>query len=705
MIPDMRQDSTWVESVLFAIRHLLLAGIVALAGAAAGAFLVEWVRTLDNGSLLYQIGEGWLAGICKGIPWGSRINLLWHESPFHNLTAHFPGLLLGAAGALAGWLILAMQASWQNCLLFKTALRSLAWRFSPLHVCAVLALIEFQREDVVRQWIAFLPFALTFFLLAGAVRSIRLRALPAERTNPVGSQIDVRIPLFLLTLLCLHRFWEWWDIASMRHNHFYSQAYDMGLMTHVLVRFVTGEGLTSSLLVSGGSFLGHHFSPILLLLGPFCFFSPHADTLIAIQAGLIAFAALPLYRFARIYLHSNWAGFAVAWMYLFLPGLSEGVYSDFHAIAFAPILLFWLAAEALNGTGRRFYVALFLLLCVQENLFLYGFFLGLFFVVHKAHRRVGLWMSGLSLVAGLIIFLLLQPMLRPETDLGYGFVHRYQDLIPEAKASEAGMGDLVAGVLTQPGTVLSLLFDETRTRVYKLFWRGPLYLSLVNPAGWLILAPVLENSLSSEPYIHEWGGHYGIGPAALTALALTAGLGLLGRFLPMRRRFTPLAFTFLASTIFWGLKKTHLPYSIYLMSFYYLNPSEPPSTMRVLLEELPPGVSVSAQSYLVPHLVHQPRIHELPPGNPLFTDKIEDPNLPNFNILRPDVGWPEYIVFNPEAPEGNKWHNLWFYDKTRTLEWLGWLEESGKYHLFFPKPVRGEKESTLRILKRSEGVE
>jgi hypothetical protein len=387
-------------------------------------------------------------------------------------------------------------------------------------------------------------------------------------------------------------------------------------------------------------------------------------------------------------------------MYLFLPGLSKGVYSDFHAICFAPFLLFWLAYEATQGFGKRFWVALVLLLGVQENLFLYSLFLGLFFLLHKNHRKVGMWMGGVSLIAGLLIFLILQPMLRPSTDLGYGFVHRYKDFLPEANPTEAGMGDLVKGVLTQPGTIFSLLFDETRSRVYKLFWRGPLYLPLANPAGWLLLFPVLENSLSSEPFLYEWGGHYGIGPAALTALAMVAGLGLIGRFRPTRQRFLAISFTLLASTIFWGLKKSYLPYSIYLMSFYYANPSEPLETYQALIEEIPPGSSVAAQSYLVPHLVHQPAIYELPPGNPQFSAEIEDPTRPNFDILEPTVGWPEYLVYQPEAPDGDKWHNLWFYDKARTLEWLDWLVASGKYRPFYPKPVPGQTVAPIKVLQR-----
>ncbi len=682
---------------------------VALSGMALGIFVAEWVRTPDNGSVTFLIGERWLNLFLLCIPFGETLHDAWFDSIFIHLTTHFPGMFVGAVGALVFWVTLSMNASWQNCLLFSTSMRRIGLFMLPLLFYFVLARMEYNNEFLIRQWIAFLPLAIVFFLVAGAMRKIQSLALPFERKNPASSEIDYRIPLFLLVAFSLWRFWDWYSICWMRHNHFYSQAYDLGLMTHVMNRFVSGEGLTSSLLVSGGSFLGHHFSPILFLIAPFSFFCPHPETLFFVQSALVAFATIPLYLFARTYLQSNWVGFAVAWMYLYLPGLSNGVYGDFHAICFTPFLLFWLAAEAVRGKSRRFWVALILLLCVQENMFLYAFFLGLFFVVHRRFRMVGAWICGVSLVVGLLIFLVFQPMFRTETDLGYGFAHRYQDFLPDAAPTESGMGDLAGAVITQPGTVLSLLFDETRLRVYKLFWRGPLYLPLVNPAAWLILMPVLENSLSSEAFIHEWGGHYGVGPASLTALAMVAGLGLIGRFAPTRERFVPIGFTLLASSIFWAFKKANLPYSIYLMSIYFAtpHPSDNAETYRILMNEIPPGSSVAAQSYLIPHLTYQDELFQLPPGEPVATGEIIDSSAPNYDLLEPDVGWPDYMVYNPQAPEDihKKWYNLWFYNRDSTLDWIDWLVEDGVYLPFYPRDSGGEGESPVRVLKRVESRE
>ncbi|MCA9415997.1 MAG: DUF2079 domain-containing protein [Candidatus Omnitrophica bacterium] len=680
---------------------------VALSGMAVGIFIAEWVRTPDNGSVTFIIGERWIHVFAALIPFGESFKEYWFHSFWMNFTTHFPGIVVGSLLSLFLWVALSMNAAWQNCLLFPVAMRRIGYRILALLVYLILAWLEYHNEFLIRQWIAFLPLGVVFFLVGSAMSRTQAEALPVERKNPLQSEVDPRVPLLILSVLCLMRFWDWYNVCWMRHNHFYSQAYDLGLMTHVMNRFVTGHGLTSSLLISGGSFLGHHFSPILFLIAPFSFFCPHPETLLLFQSGLVAFAAIPLYFFARTYLKSNWVGFAAACIYLYLPGLSNGVYGDFHAICFTPFLLFWLAAEMVRGGSRRLWIVLALLLCVQENMCIYALFLGLFFATHKAFRRTGLMVSGISVIAGLLIFLVFQPMLRTDTDLGYGFAHRYKDFLPDAGPTDAGMWDIFKGVITQPGTVLSLLFDDTRRGVFKLFWRGPLYLPLVNPAGWLILFPVLENSLSSEAFIHEWGGHYGIGPASLTALAMVAGLGLLGRIRPLRDRFVPVGFTLLASSVIWALKKAHLPYSIYLMSIYFATPlpSDTPDTSRVLLEEIPPGSSVSALSYYVPHLTHQDKLYELPPGEPLAIGEIVDSSAPNFELLEPDVGWPDYLVYNPETPDGNKWHNLWFYNRDRALEWLDWLQAQGIYRQFYPKPVGEETESPIIILKRVENRE
>jgi uncharacterized membrane protein len=57
-------------------------------------------------------------------------------------------------------------------------------------------------------------------------------------------------------------------MAILRHNAFHSSGYDLGIFDQVIWNSAHGRLFENSIMADSPSFLGHHFSPLLLVLVP-----------------------------------------------------------------------------------------------------------------------------------------------------------------------------------------------------------------------------------------------------------------------------------------------------------------------------------------------------------------------------------------------------------------------------------------------------
>lgn len=682
--------------------------LVLLSGALLGAFVVDWIRTPLNSYYIEEWGERRFDALVAPLPasWEGSIRTAFPQSMVDLL----PGAIAGAIGLLLVWFVGGVCASWQNCLLFTTSLRLLATGFLPLLLYAPLVKLHEPPNLSLPFPVPLIPAGLSVVALAFVFRRIQKSCLHSESREPVRATATWSIPWCLAVVSAFGFFVVWAVLACERHNRFQSQGYDLGLMSHILKGFITGEGFTSSLIVSGGSFLGHHFSPILLVAVPFYYFCPHPETLLILQSAVLAAAALTLFRFAERVLESSWGALAVSLTYLMLPGLSDGAFGDFHAIAFAPFLLYWLAFVSFESVPRPFRILppLLLFLCVQENLVLYAlaFAASLFvasYLLQKernfAHLRTSAaWIAGISTLWGGFVFLLVPQFLQSSGEMGFGFVQRYQDFLPPGTdPREVGVPGLISLILSQPGTAVELFFDSDRLKAYNRLLFGSLYFPLLNPASWPLFVPLLETILCSETYLHKWGGHYGIAPAMVAAPALVLSLAF------ARRRWSRwsvavVAWVLCLGTFWWSSAVSPLPLSRELPSMVFSRNHAPVGLERVLQTYIPFGKSISAQSHLLPHLTHQTDIFLLPPGDPVYPL----PGKPSFvkgdPKQKPSTGWPDFLVYDPGSPRPLDWYNRWYLSDAETRNWVEGQIALGRYELALEVEY-------VRILKRKENSE
>lgn len=128
----------------------------------------------------------------------------------------------------------------------------------------------------------------------------------------------------------------------MKHYSFRSYAWDLGLMTQSVASAARGGLFTNNAELyysPTGSFFGVHFSPILFLVVPFFYLVPRVETLLVIQAVVLALGAIPIFLIAKYSLDHRLSGLILSAAYLLNPLLQSVNWYDFHTQAFFPFFI------------------------------------------------------------------------------------------------------------------------------------------------------------------------------------------------------------------------------------------------------------------------------------------------------------------------------------------------------------------------------
>ena len=370
--------------------------------------------------------------------------------------------------------------------------------------------------------------------------------------------------------------------------------YDMGifdqgvwLLSRFHAPFVT---------VNGRELFGDHASFVLLLAVPLYWILPEAQTLLVLQAALLAAAAIPIYLLGLRRLGRSWMATPLAVAYLLNPALQHGNLEQFHPecflVFFAAVALF----AAIEWHPRLLIAAAIGCLLVKEDTALIVLPLAAW-VAFRRDMKLGGWLAagalGYMVVAyGVVINLLL------------GTTTFYANRIPFG-----GIWGLVRTPFVHPGRFWSYL-----TSGYKPFyvWQmaasfGATFLIAPEIAAIGILG-FLENVLSLFPYMQEINYHYSL---PLVPILATGTVYAVSRLRSPKIQAVATSYVLSAAIVscaLWGLA----PFSRH--STY---PHSPPGSLAVLevnraLSVIPPHAVVSADDAYVSHLDHRVYCYQWP---------------------------------------------------------------------------------------------
>jgi uncharacterized membrane protein len=370
-----------------------------------------------------------------------------------------------------------------------------------------------------------------------------------------------------------------YSVLSIRqHQLLLTTGFDLGIFEQIAAEWARGDIPVISL-VNDTSLAAHHFGPILALLGPVYAIYPHAETLLVVQAALMAVGVIPLMRWAKEEL-----GDTVAWAVAAVYGLSAGIASavgfDFHEIAFAvPLLSF---STVRLGQRREVSAVLWALplVFVKEDLGVTVAAIGML-VIWRGSRLLGAgaiaWGLGWSAAA---VFLIL-PRLEDRGTYYYF-----------TTSSSHGIVDIVRVGITDPDIKIFTLVVLLGPTLFAAA-RSPLLLLIVPTLAWRFT--------TDREALWLPGFHYDAVLVPIVVAAFVDGLTRMGERRPKLALPAAITMTLILLPVF-DLGRLAIP--------RFWQESARVDAAHKLLDRIPDGSRVAATNDLVPQLTDRATVFE-----------------------------------------------------------------------------------------------
>ncbi len=450
------------------------------------------------------------------------------------------------------------------------------------------------------------------------------------------------IAFFSLTLgLTLHR-----------HFTFYS-SYDQGIFNQVFWNGIHGNWFQSTLssqlstnVIHAGEVpdvayhrLGQHFTPALLLWLPIYYLFPYPATLTILQVTFVTTAGLVLYRLARLYLEPAIATLITSSFYG-ANAIIGPTLGNFHDISQIPLFVFSLLLAMEKRCWWLFTILAICVLAVREDSGITLFGIGAYLILSRRYPRLGVAVCLGSLLYVLIVTNLIMPLF--SDDISKRFM--LENFGQYAEGDQASTLEIIAKMITSPGLLLREIFTPFFDTFKYLLgqWLPLAFIPVVAPAAWVIsIFPLLKLFLSQGDLVLSisiryamsvtpglfygsilWWARQGVGNFN-QAIALCQPRKLRPKF----RRFW--IFCICLSTFF---TITSNPSE----TLYFLIPTaikplvhvgapeqwQHTQKIQALLAKIPEDASVSATTWIIPHLSGRREIIRLP-GLEIKNDRQE----------------------------------------------------------------------------------
>jgi uncharacterized membrane protein len=363
-----------------------------------------------------------------------------------------------------------------------------------------------------------------------------------ERVRHYASRIYRRVERFSIQTWILIFFttayvevFSWF--SYLRYLGFLTNAWDLGIFQQALWDSGHGGGLLYYTVElpwnTTGSFLGVHFSPILLLLIPIYTALPGPLTLMVIQSMAVGASAFPMYRLAARRI-GPWPGMALAMIFVMSPEMLGGVLFDYHVESFIPLfaLTLWVAWEE-----RRYRLAIvagaFLLGTIEYAPIIlggiaFGFLIRGVLEVRRTPAGPSRWARWRPVVPAAVLTVLSVPLTLLEFYIPKLF-SPHTPPVAEVGPLGGSAGDIIKNTFLHPNLILPALridWAHKLTYLSDLWWSAlfawPLApLDALPGLAWMFVALVSIDPNYSVAVGNQYG--YLVVPFLFVATASTLG--------------------------------------------------------------------------------------------------------------------------------------------------------------------------------------
>jgi uncharacterized membrane protein len=446
------------------------------------------------------------------------------------------------------------------------------------------------------------------------LRNLKIRPILQPKSEAKTIFIAALV-FFLFTLV----------LTLNRHFSFYS-SYDQGIFNQVFWNGTHGNFFESTLssqlstnVVHSGEVpavnyhrLGQHFTPALLLWLPIYYLFPYPATLTVLQVILVTAAGLVLYALARIYLNPT-VSTLIALSFYGANAILGPTLANFHDISQIPLFVFSLLLAMEKRWWWLFGFLVICLLAVREDSGITLFGIGVYMVLSRRFPRIGLVVCSVSFLYIIALTNLIMPLF--SDDIAKRFMlERFGQY---ADGDEASTLEILGNMITNPWRLLVELFTPWWDTIKYLLgqWLPLAFIPAIAPWAWAIaIFPLLKLLLGQGDTVLAISLRYAMSVAPglfYGAILWWAGQGLKNsqsrKLKPQFRRFW--LFCICLSLFFTITSNPSRTLSFVIPDS--VNPlvyvSLPQQWARIphirqLLAKIPNDASVSATTYLIPHL-------------------------------------------------------------------------------------------------------
>lgn len=281
----------------------------------------------------------------------------------------------------------------------------------------------------------------------------------------------------------------------LNHWNILTYAYDMGIEDNIVWNLSHGGPLFKSSPLGGPNAIhfGFHATIFSFFLVPFYLIYPHPETLLLIQALLIAATAIPLYLWAKIYL-SEWPSALIGLSYLFYAPLHGSNLYDFH---YLPLGAFFIISTLYFLEKEKDLPALIfalITLTIREDVAVGLSIIGAYLLLSGRRPRAGLLVA----LVGTTYFVMMKVVIMPKILGGPAFIFMYKDLLPEG---EGGFLGVMKTVIGNPAFTLETLLERDKLYYILQLFVPLVFIPLIRPIGFLFCIPGFFFTLLSTKYL------------------------------------------------------------------------------------------------------------------------------------------------------------------------------------------------------------
>lgn len=393
-------------------------------------------------------------------------------------------------------------------------------------------------------------------------------------------------------LFCLVFFLAYAVLSLVRHDHYQSYGYDLGINDQAVWRYSAFQSPVTTIdPYPDKTKFYTHIELVYALMAPFYWLWNNAKMLLLLEPAFVCAAGIAIYLLARNKGLRQVPSLAVMISYLGFYGVQNAVWSDVHSVSFAAAFLAWfiyfLDGRQLGGTIIFFLLAM----TAKENIALYLFLISFIYFL-KRRDKITIWlMLGAAAYLFFIFYIYFPRMIH--------FPYTYQN--KAGLFSNLNPGDL----FNTPEKIQAIKYALASFGFLPLLALGYLLPALAHFATYFVIA-------SDLPGAQGLFGQYRITLAPLLAWATILTIA------KHKKLNSPLIGIYLLFWIMFVQYVLHLPLSYLSKSWFW---QEPPAVKNINLiknHDLPETAAVVAQNNIIPHISHRDKIYELYPEKRSF---------------------------------------------------------------------------------------